>query len=155
MTPRGGPPPEQSRPTTARPPPPRDGAAAAAPARVGRRALVLAPNSAVQMQWMRTVRAFTDDARLVATDPASPGWELLCLTYQSLAQLDDPEVALGRLAAARWADERAAASSRGSAPRSSARSPRAATRASGSPTCSPSPRASACAGSPPRRSARS
>ncbi|HKG64660.1 MAG TPA: DEAD/DEAH box helicase family protein, partial [Solirubrobacteraceae bacterium] len=51
--------------------------------RVGRRALVLAPNSAVQMQWMRAVRSFTDDPRLVATDPASPGWELLCLTYQS------------------------------------------------------------------------
>jgi superfamily II DNA or RNA helicase len=77
--------------------------------RVGRRALVLAPNSAVQMQWMRAVRSFTDDPRLVATDATGPGWELLCLTYQSLAQLDDPEVALGRLAASRWAAERAAA----------------------------------------------
>ena len=34
---------------------------------------------------------------------------MLCLTYQSLAQIDDPEVALGRLAAARWAAERAEA----------------------------------------------
>jgi len=80
--------------------------------RTGRRALVLAPNSAVQMQWMRAVRSFTDTPEIVATDPASPGWELLCLTYQSLAQLDDPEVALGRLAAARWAAERAAATGR-------------------------------------------
>ena len=77
--------------------------------RLGRRALVLVPNSAVQMQWMRLARSFTDDPRLVASDPAQPGWELLCLTYQSLAQIDDPEVALGRLAAARWAAERAAA----------------------------------------------
>ena len=70
---------------------------------------MLVPNSAVQMQWMRLARSFTDDPRLVASDAAQPGWELLCLTYQSLAQIDDPEVALGRLAAARWAAERAAA----------------------------------------------
>jgi superfamily II DNA or RNA helicase len=74
--------------------------------RVGRRSLVLAPNSAIQMQWPRTVRQFTSDARVAGTEP---GFPITCLSYQSLAQLDDPEVALGRVAALRWATDRAAA----------------------------------------------
>ncbi len=74
--------------------------------RVGRRSLVLAPNSAIQMQWPRAVRQFTTDARVAGTEP---GFPITCLSYQSLAQLDDPEVALGRVAALRWATDRAAA----------------------------------------------
>ena len=74
--------------------------------RVGRRALVLAPNSAIQMQWPRAVRQFTGDTRIAGTEP---GFPIACLSYQSLAQLDDPEVALGRVAALRWATDRAAA----------------------------------------------
>ena len=74
--------------------------------RVGRRSLVLAPNSAIQMQWPRAVRQFTTDAQVAGTEP---GFPITCLSYQSLAQLDDPEVALGRVAALRWAADRAAA----------------------------------------------
>src|SRR5918997_1825168 len=74
--------------------------------RVGRRALVLAPNSAIQMQWPRAVRQFTGDTRIAGTEP---GFPIACLSYQSLAQLDDPDVALGRVAALRWATDRAAA----------------------------------------------
>ncbi len=40
---------------------------------------------------------------------AEPGAALSCLTYQSLAQIDDPGAALAGLARARWAAERAAA----------------------------------------------
>ena len=46
------------------------------------------------------------DARIAGTEP---GFPITCLSYQSLAQLDDPEVALGRVAALRWATDRAAA----------------------------------------------
>jgi superfamily II DNA or RNA helicase len=78
--------------------------------RVGRRALVLAPNSAVQAQWLRTVRQFTrepsDAPRFAGAHPAAP---LACLTYQALCQLEDPEIALGRVAVARWEDDRAEA----------------------------------------------
>ena len=74
--------------------------------RVGRRALVLAPNSAIQMQWPRAVARFTSDRTVAGTEP---GFAIACLSYQSLAQLDDPEVALGRVAALRWTAERAAA----------------------------------------------
>ncbi len=74
--------------------------------RVGRRALVLAPNGAVQMQWPRAVRRFGAPA---GTAGPEPGFPIACLTYQSLCQLSDPEIALGRVAALRWAAERAAA----------------------------------------------
>jgi superfamily II DNA or RNA helicase len=80
--------------------------------RIGRRALVLTPNSAVQMQWPRALRQFGSPADVgrtagwVGTDSAFP---IACMTYQSLCQLDDPEVALGRVAAGRWEAERAAA----------------------------------------------
>jgi len=77
--------------------------------RIGRRALVLAPNGAVQMQWPRTLRSFgapTDIGRVAGPEPYFP---IACMTYQSLCQLEDPEVALGRVAAGRWEAERAAA----------------------------------------------
>ncbi|MGH2947882.1 MAG: DEAD/DEAH box helicase family protein, partial [Solirubrobacteraceae bacterium] len=74
--------------------------------RAGRRALVLAPNSAVQMQWPRAVREFGATAGTAGPDAAFP---IACLSYQSLCQLSDPEVALGRVAVARWTAERAAA----------------------------------------------
>jgi superfamily II DNA or RNA helicase len=78
--------------------------------RIGRRALVLAPNSAVQAQWMRSIRLFTrspqDAPRFAGAHPTAP---LACLTYQALCQLEDPEIALGRVAVARWEEERAAA----------------------------------------------
>jgi Type III restriction enzyme, res subunit len=76
--------------------------------RIGRRALVLTPNAAVQAGWLRGVRLFTprpqDAPRYAGAHPAAP---LACLTYQALCQLDDPEIALGRVAVARWEEERA------------------------------------------------
>jgi superfamily II DNA or RNA helicase len=78
--------------------------------RIDRRALVLAPNSAVQAQWLRSVRMFAprpqDAPRYAGAHPTAP---LACLTYQALCQLEDPEIALGRVAVARWEQERAAA----------------------------------------------
>lgn len=76
--------------------------------RAGRRALVLSPNGAVQMQWPRAVRQFAPAAEVVRTG-AEPAFPIACMTYQSLCQLDDPEVAFGRVAVTRWAAERAAA----------------------------------------------
>jgi superfamily II DNA or RNA helicase len=74
--------------------------------RAGRRALVLAPNGAVQMQWPRAVRRFGGGDGVAGPEPDFP---IACLSYQSLCRLDDPGVALGRVAAARWAAERARA----------------------------------------------
>ena len=128
--------------------------------RVGKRALVLAPNQGIQQQWPRAVGEFTPNpAEIAGADPLKP---IACLSYQALCQLEDPEIVLGRLAQSRWADERAAAtgmspeeasararrsrarpptaaraSCRGSAPRSSARSRAASTRASSCATCCP------------------
>ena len=77
--------------------------------RIGRRALVLAPNQGIQQQWPRAVAEFTrtraDAAQIAGADVLKP---IACLSYQALCQLDDPEIALGRLALTRWADERAA-----------------------------------------------
>ena len=61
------------------------------------------------MQWPRAVRAVrraADIARIADPGPASRS---RCLTYQALCQLDDPEIALGRLAQPRWAADRATA----------------------------------------------
>jgi superfamily II DNA or RNA helicase len=77
--------------------------------RAGRRALVLAPNGAVQMQWPRAVRQFAPAAAVARVAGPEPAFPIACMTYQSLCQLDDPEVALGRVAATRWAAGRAAA----------------------------------------------
>ena len=77
--------------------------------RIGRRALVLAPNSAVQMQWPRAVRQFGSAADVARTAGPQPGFPIACMTYQSLCQLDDPEIAVRQVVAARWATERAAA----------------------------------------------
>jgi len=75
--------------------------------RVGKRALVLAPNQGIQQQWPRAVGEFTPHpAQIAGADPLKP---IACLSYQALCQLEDPEIVLGRLAQARWADERAAA----------------------------------------------
>jgi superfamily II DNA or RNA helicase len=88
--------------------------------RVGTRALVLAPNQAIQQQWPRAVAQFTrtrrDAADLAGADVAKP---IACLSYQALCQLEDPEIVLGRLAQSRWADQRAAA--RGMTPEEAAR----------------------------------
>ena len=81
--------------------------------RIGRRALVLTPNSAVQMQWPRSVRRFgsaSDAARTAGPEPAFP---IAVMTYQSLCQLEDPEILIGRVAAERWVAERAAATGLG------------------------------------------
>jgi len=74
--------------------------------RLGTRALVLAPNTAVQQQWLRTAGEFGAAAGVAAADPSAP---VACLTYQSLCQLEDPAVALGNVAERRWAAERARA----------------------------------------------
>ncbi|MBA3330940.1 MAG: DEAD/DEAH box helicase family protein [Actinobacteria bacterium] len=74
--------------------------------RLGDPALVLVPNTAVQSQWLRTVRQFTDEPGVAAADPSAP---IAVLTYQALAQLGDPDLALGGLASRRWATERARA----------------------------------------------
>src|SRR4051794_1446784 len=72
--------------------------------RLGQRALVLAPNSAIQAQWLRAAAAFGAEPGVAAADADAP---IACLTYQALARLDDPAVALGDLAERRWAIERA------------------------------------------------
>jgi superfamily II DNA or RNA helicase len=77
--------------------------------RVGRRALVLTPNSAVQMQWPRTVRKFGSAADVARTAGPEPAFPIAVMTYQSLCQLDDPSAAIRQVAAARWATDRAAA----------------------------------------------
>jgi superfamily II DNA or RNA helicase len=75
--------------------------------RVGKRALVLAPNQGIQQQWPRAVGQFTRrPADVAGADVLKP---IACLSYQALCQLEDPEILLGRLARFRWADERAAA----------------------------------------------
>ena len=74
--------------------------------RLGRRALVLVPNTAVQGQWLRAVAAFTDVPGVAAADTSAP---IAVLTYQALCQLDDPGTVLGDLAGRRWATERAQA----------------------------------------------
>ena len=72
--------------------------------RLGERALVLVPNSAIQAQWLRTASLFGAEAGLAAADA---GAAVACLTYQALARLDDPAVAVGDLAERRWAVDRA------------------------------------------------
>jgi superfamily II DNA or RNA helicase len=75
--------------------------------RVGKRALVLAPNQGIQQQWPRAVAQFTNTpAEFAGADVLKP---IACLSYQALCQLEDPEIMLGRLAQSRWAGERAAA----------------------------------------------
>ena len=75
--------------------------------RVGKRALVLAPNQGIQQQWPRAVAHFTrTPADVAGADPLKP---IACLTYQALCQLEDPgdraraagAVALGRRARGR------------------------------------------------------
>jgi superfamily II DNA or RNA helicase len=74
--------------------------------RLGHRALVLVPNTAVQEQWLRAAAEFGAPAGVAAADPSAP---LACLTYQALCQLTDPGAALGELARRRWAADRAQA----------------------------------------------
>ncbi len=74
--------------------------------RLGGRALVLVPNTAVQAQWLRTAATFGAAAGLAAADPAAA---IACLTYQALCQLDDPAAAIRRQAEHRWAIDRAKA----------------------------------------------
>ncbi len=77
--------------------------------RIDRRALVLTPNSAVQVQWPRAVRKFGSAADVARTAGPQPGFPIACMTYQSLCQLDDPDSAVRQVVAGRWATERAAA----------------------------------------------
>ena len=58
--------------------------------RIGRRALVLTPNSAVQMQWPRAVRKFGSPADVAAPPGRSRRSRSPVMTYQSLCQLEDP-----------------------------------------------------------------
>ena len=74
--------------------------------RLGTRALVLVPNTAVQTQWLRTAGAFGAEPGVAAADPSAP---IACLTYQSLCQLDDPAAAVRGQAERRWAADRARA----------------------------------------------
>jgi hypothetical protein len=74
--------------------------------RLGARALVLCPNSAVQAQWLRTAELFGAGDGVAAADADAP---IACLTYQSLCQVQDPEVALGNAAERRWTADRARA----------------------------------------------
>ncbi len=74
--------------------------------RLGTRALVLVPNTAVQEQWVRAASRFGAAPGLAAANPSAP---VACLTYQALCQLDDPAAALGNVAEQRWAAERAQA----------------------------------------------
>jgi superfamily II DNA or RNA helicase len=67
--------------------------------RIGRRALVLTPNSAVQMQWPRTVRKFGSAADVARTAGPEPAFPIAVMTYQSLCQLDDPAAAIRQVAA--------------------------------------------------------
>ena len=77
--------------------------------RLGRPALVLAPNTAIQAQWIRSVELFRGDGDTEPVAGAEPGVPIACLSYQALSQLDDPGAVLGDLAAERWAAERASA----------------------------------------------
>src|SRR6266498_4106675 len=74
--------------------------------RLGTRALVLCPNSAVQAQWLRTAELFRASDGVAAPDPDAP---IACLTYQSLCQIQDPDMALGNAAERRWIADRARA----------------------------------------------
>lgn len=74
--------------------------------RLGSRALVLVPNSALQGQWLRAARDFGAPDGFAAAHESAP---VSCLTYQALCQLDDPALALGEVAGQRWAAERARA----------------------------------------------
>ena len=79
--------------------------------RLGRPALVLAPNTAIQAQWIRSVELFRGDGDTEPVAGAEPGVPIACLSYQALSQLDDPGAVLGDLAAERWAAERASVTS--------------------------------------------
>jgi superfamily II DNA or RNA helicase len=74
--------------------------------RLGSRALVLVPNSALQGQWLLAAQQFAAPAGVAAASESAP---IACLTYQSLCQLDDPSAAIGLVARQRWAAERAKA----------------------------------------------
>lgn len=72
--------------------------------RLGNKALVLVPNTAVQAQWLHTANTFGAPPGLAAADPSAL---IACLTYQSLCQLDDPAAAIRGQAEHRWAADRA------------------------------------------------
>jgi superfamily II DNA or RNA helicase len=74
--------------------------------RLGMRALVLCPNSAVQAQWLKTAELFGASDGAAAAEPDAP---IACLTYQSLCQIQDPDTALGNAAERRWVADRARA----------------------------------------------
>jgi len=75
--------------------------------RLGRPALVLVPNQAVQAQWVAAIRRCDAEDGHVTTDPAAEA-PVVVLTYQALCRLDDPGAALREVAERRWAHERAA-----------------------------------------------
>src|SRR5262249_28592644 len=67
--------------------------------RLGGRALVLVPNTAVQEQWLRAAAEFGAAAGVAAADPSAP---VACPTYQALCPVDDPGGGVGGGAGGRW-----------------------------------------------------
>jgi superfamily II DNA or RNA helicase len=65
--------------------------------RAGLPAVVLAPTSAIQAQWVAQAQRLG----------LAPG-QIACLTYQAVARIEDPTDALALAAGRRWAQERAA-----------------------------------------------
>jgi len=74
--------------------------------RVGRPALVLVPNQAVQAQWVAAIGR-CGGSELVSTDVGAAR-PVAVLTYQALCRLEDPGAALRDVAEDRWVAERAA-----------------------------------------------
>lgn len=73
--------------------------------RIGRPALIVIPNTAIQGQWLATL-AGMGGADCVGTDALS-GRPVSCITYQALCQMDDPDELLGAIADERLVRERA------------------------------------------------
>jgi superfamily II DNA or RNA helicase len=72
--------------------------------RIERPALALSPNAAVQAQWLASSSLFGAPSGWASVDIDAP---LVCLTYQSLCQVSDPEAGLLQIAEQRWASDRA------------------------------------------------
>jgi superfamily II DNA or RNA helicase len=74
--------------------------------RIGKPALALVPNTAIQAQWLRSgADSFGAAPGVFAAEPGAP---VACLTYQALSRLEDPGAGLRSAAEARWTAERAA-----------------------------------------------
>ncbi|WP_052460330.1 DEAD/DEAH box helicase family protein [Microbacterium gorillae] len=71
--------------------------------RRGTRAVVFAPTTTIQHQWVTQARALAPDPDTVSDDPSAPG-DLTVLTYQRVSVPDRPE-AFAPLARRVWIDE--------------------------------------------------